>query len=315
MITTFAALAAFSAILLGRDTVSSLIEQLLASFLVFGGTLGLLLVGYLAVNRMPADADKASRAIAAEFQQFEKNVKQDIFRELSTQVSDEIVPLDFVTRQIQDRLDEGLVKAIDDALRKRLAEGARWVDIIGYIDDVQARIWLQLDGPGGRAEKLSQALLYGAIGVGALGLGIAIFRVFTLGDLSSSLVALSNSLGGKSAWPFVAALATPWISLIALVEFSALMLLKVSNQFAAEQRRYTEILIGVTERLLALKIIVRAGTGEEICKAASHLLREVKAVEVKDATMEESISAITKITESLVNVIKQLASKETKPLE
>lgn len=295
-----------------RSDATSL-ERLATGGLAFATAFASLIAGYRVISRFPTDADQLNRAVAADFQQFEKNVKQDIFRELSERYSEKIIPLDFVKDQIQSRLDEGLVKAIDDALRERLTEGAKWVDVVSYIDEANSRISLELNGPGGRAEKRASWLLRGALAVGGIGLAIAIYRVFTLVDLRDSLLALSTSLGDKSAWPYVIALAAPWVSLIALVEFSALMLLKVSNQFTAEQRKYTELFKALNERLLALKVIVRSGTSEDVSRAASQLLRDVKTVEATDVNFEESISAITKITESLAAVVKQFASKEAKP--
>ena len=261
------------------------------------------------------DADQAQRAFIADFEQFEKNVKRDIFRTIRKEQLEKYAPTELVVREVQKRVDDALVSTIDEALQRRLTDGARSVDVIAYIDEIQARTVLALDGPAGRAENRSTWLMRGAITVGILGLAIAVIRVFSLGDYSATLLSLSTELGEKSVWPYVIALSMPWVTVIALVEFSALILLKLSNQFSLLQRQYTELLIEVMDRFLALKAVVRFGDGNQIVSAATVLMNNARRVEGKNESIEESLSAITKVTESLVGVVKQFANKSAKTAE
>jgi hypothetical protein len=151
-----------------------------------------------------------------------------------------------------------------------------------------------------------------AIAIGACGILIAYLRVGDLDNLSNNILALKSIAGERSVWPYIFALSAPWVSLIALVEFTALMLLKISNKLSVEQRHYTELLVEFTDRILALKAVVRFGDPDQVVTAASLLLKNNPKVETKSEGLEESLSAITKITESLAAVVKQFASKEPK---
>lgn len=280
---------------------------------VLVGAISSICLAILTFRRSLGDEDQTQRSFMADFEQFEKNVKRDIFRTLQKQQLDKFAPKGLVLSEVQKRVDDALVSTIDEALQRRLTDGARSVDVIAYIDDIQARVLIALEGPAGRAESRSTGLMWGAILVGTIGLVIAVVRVFSLGDYSENLLLLNKQLGSRSVWPYVFALSTPWVTLVALVEFSALILLKLSNQFSLLQRQYTELLVEENARFLALKAIVRFGEADQIVAASNLFIRNKQPDESKDETMQESISAISKLTENLAGIVKQFAGKDGKP--
>jgi len=280
---------------------------------VLGGTLVALLATILILLKLGRTyTDQIERARMSELQTFERNIRRDLDT-ITAREASKLVPKEVIQSIIDARIDEAFVSGVDKAVRKRLDMEAKVIDVIDYIESAEQRIRTMLDGPAERAERRSGWLMFFAIIIGACGIFIAYLRVKGLGNLSDSLLALKSIVGEGSVWPYIFALSAPWVTLIALVEFTALMLLKISNKLSIEQRHYTELLVEFTDRILALKAIVRFGNADQVVTAASLLLRNNPKVEAKSEGLEESLSAVTKITESLAAIVKQFASKESKP--
>lgn len=256
--------------------------------------------------------DQVERWRMSDWQLLERGLAND-FKHMTARQADKLVSREVIAETIDARIDEALVSGVDRALRKRVSQEAKVVDVIGYIDAAEQRIRTVLDGPAARAETRSGWLMILAIAIGAFGLFIAYLRVRGLGDLPEGLQRIKSIAGENSVWPYIIALSAPWVTLIALVEFTALMLLKLSNKLSLEQRHYTELLVEFTERMLALKAVARFGNSDQVVTAASLLVKNNPKAEAKNVEMEESLSAITKITESLAGIVKQFASKESKP--
>lgn len=276
----------------------------------WGGLAAAALGYYFAQRRIYED--QLERWRMSEWQTLERGLTND-FRHITARQADKLVSKEVIAKTIDARIDEALVSGVDRALRKRVSQEAKVVDVIGYIDAAEQRIRTMLDGPAARAETRSNRLMLLAIVIGAFGLLAAYLRVRGLGDLADSLQRIKFIAGENSVWPYIIALSAPWVTLIALVEFTALMLLKLSNKLSLEQRHYTELLVEFTDRILALKAVVRFGNADQVVTAAAFLIKNNPKVEAKSVEMEETLSAITKITESLAGVVKQFASKEAKP--
>ncbi|MDA5627820.1 MULTISPECIES: hypothetical protein [Agrobacterium] len=255
--------------------------------------------------------DQLERARMSEWQLFQRGLAND-FKHISAREAEKLLSKDVIAATIDAKIDEAFVSGVDKALRKRLNQEAKVVDVIEFIEAAEQRIRTMLDGPASRAETRSGRLMIFAILIGAFGLFIAYSRVRGLGNLSDSLLSLKTNVGAGSVWPYIFALSAPWVTLIALVEFTALMMLRLSNKLSLEQRHYTELLVEFTDRMLALKAVARFGNADQVVAAASLLIKHNPKVEAKSEGLEESLSAITKITESLAAVVKQFAAKESK---
>ena len=289
--------------LFSREIIVVLVFALLAT------TAMTLLMNLLISKR---DVDQTGREMMSHVQLLERRLLKDLGT-VSAREVDKLASKEQIAAQINARIDEALVSTIDEALRKRLKDGAKVVDVIGYIDSVEERVRTLLDGPAGRAEKRSGWLMGLAILLAGAGIFIAYLRVIGLGNVSEKILALKSLAGDGNVWPYVFVLSAPWVTLVALVEFSALMLLKLSAKLSLEQRHYTELLVEFTDRMLALKAVVRFGSADQVVAAATLLIKNNPKVEAKSEGLEESLSAVTKITESLAAIVKQFASKEAKP--
>lgn len=209
---------------------------------------------------------------------------------------------------VSENLDDDLLLSIDNALQERISKQGKSLRVIRFLDGVTSELKLRLEGPAGRAETQAKWARWGAYTLVIIGLSVAIYRIYILENVTESLNDLYKAAGDRSIWPFVFANSAPWLGLIFLIEFTALLFMRFSTHASIQQRYFTEGYTELKDRYAALRTIIEYGTDEQIVVSARSMIvyGQRQMTETNDA---ETINASSRLVASLTGLIKETSAK------
>lgn len=247
----------------------------------------------------PSYKDEQERSFENSVQAAERRMEELIENRLKSAARESLDINPTLIRLLNEKLDVGLIEAVDDSLKRRITSEARSNRTLDFMNQVTLELKNRLEGPSARAETAASRARLGAYCMAIIGLLVAGYRVFTLGDLSNRLMNLLTIAGDKPLWPIIAAQAAPYVGFVLLAEFTAFLFLRFSNQSIALQRYFTEGLAQLRDRHLAMRFVVEFGSPEQVVEAAQRMIdasnRELKFL---DETKKDD-SALSKAATSL----------------
>ncbi|PCK80014.1 hypothetical protein [Rhizobium sophoriradicis] len=240
--------------------------------------------------------DIGDREVASKIELSERRIYQDVKRELFERAEKELVGTELVTKVLERKLEDGIVVTLDRAIKTRLDGAASKLHALNHIDETLGRIRIKLDGPSSRAERAAGISRILAYAFAVFGVVLATYRVVSL-DLPQPPTTTYD-------WPAVAMKAGPWVGLVLLVEFTALLFLRFYNRSIELQRYFTRELAGIESQFLGLKVAIDVGGRIDGVRASAALLKVEPASFVEDK--EGELSTLTKAIESMADVIQKL---------
>lgn len=260
---------------------------------------------YIIKNR---DADQIQRRETSELELFEQRVFRRVDNLIKNASIDSLLSDDVYKKIITEKFGDDLLTSVDQALSQRVTQESKTIRVLSRLIEVTDELKIRLEGPAGRAERQAFWAKVLAYVMAISGIGIALYRLYLVGDLNTSLLALYETTKGQSIWPFIIALSAPWVGLIFLIEFTALLFARFSNQASTQQRYFTEAYTELKDRHAALSTIIEYGTPEQIITSARAMIvyGQRQMAESNDA---ETISASSNLVQSLTGLIKETVSK------
>ncbi|MGO8091638.1 hypothetical protein AB9E29_31370 [Rhizobium leguminosarum] len=259
-----------------------------------------IIIGFVAAwqifGRLNAGRDLDDREVSSKIEQSERRIYQDVRREFLERAEKELVGTDLITQVLERKLQDGMLVTLDKALKAKLDAAASKVHALNHIDETLGRIRIKLDGPSSRAERAAGISRILAYAFAVFGVVLATYRVLSLDLPQPSPTAYD--------WPTVAMKAGPWVGLVLLVEFTALLFLRFYNRSIELQRYFTRELAGIESQFLGLKVAIDVGGRIDGVRASAALLKVEPASFVEDT--QEELSTLTKAIESMADVIKKL---------
>ncbi|MBX8803286.1 hypothetical protein HBA92_21405 [Ochrobactrum sp. MR28] len=276
----------------------------------FAALFALIFTNYLLLNyvmKRKNDADEAQRLEISSIDLLEKRFENRI-NNLAKNISSKKLLDGTLSREIiNEKFGDDLVTSVDEALQQRVGQVSKIIRSQNRLNEVTDDLKIRLEGPGGRAEKQANAARRLAYFMALLGVIVAVARIYYLKD-QPVLETISKLADGRSIWPFIIAHSAPWIGLIILIEFAALMFVRFSTQANLQQRYFTESYTELKDRHAALSTIIEYGTPEQIITSARAMIvyGQRQMAESNDA---ETISASSNLVQSLTGLIKETVSK------
>jgi hypothetical protein len=249
--------------------------------------------------------DTTQRAISAEVEQSERRIEQQLLRALDRKIAEVASSDEIVSRLLDQKLQDGIIEAADRALSARAAPEAKRIRLQRFLDDVSDRLRIKYDGPAGRAENSATIARRLSYAFATLGLMIACVRVFLSGGFTDVLVALLKENKTDHFWPLVFAQSAPWIGLVLLVEFTALIFFRFYLRAIELQRYFTRELANSESRFGALRVITEIGSDKQVVQAALLMMEigENLLQAETDADLPENVSALADVAEKIKSII------------
>jgi hypothetical protein len=252
-----------------------------------------------------AGADILDRNLSSRIELSESRIRDDIDTRIRQQISsllegNELRDNDPIGRAIADRIDEDLLVRLDEALARRVQTEASDIRRWRTFADVFERIRIKLDGPASRAESSAFIFRRLAAALAAFGVVVAIVRVFWFGSGVTPLMLQTLTNGSHSLWSMAIINGAPWIGLILLIEFTALLYFRFYARGVETQRYFTKELAGLEVRLAAMRVVLDTGTKEQIMQATRILM-----------TLDSNVMSVERVEEQLSmanNVVKEVAA-------
>lgn len=308
--TLYAAIIVYATDAVNLSEISDESEKIL---LIISGVLVAMLVGFTrdlgaSVNFGIRDDDQRERQITSEADEIERRVRTDLLANVGLTVEKILSGDHLVTRLVDAKLNDGVVVALDEAMRKRTEKDAKAIRMIDHLDLVVSNLNTRLEGPAGRAETAANWSRNMAYGLAVGGLLVAVVRVYTMGDFSTHIIELMKASGDRWIWPIIAAQAAPWIGLILLIEFTALLFLRFYNRSIELQRYFTREMAILRNRYVGMRAIIEFGSPEQVVATAAGLTAHVPN-DMEQQSSAEEVSATSQLTENLTSFVKEAASK------
>ncbi|MBY5543104.1 hypothetical protein HFO60_24325 [Rhizobium leguminosarum] len=240
--------------------------------------------------------DIDDREVSSKIEQSERRIYEDVRRQLLQRAEKELVGTELVTQALERKLQDGILVTLDKALKTRLDAAASKVHALNHIDETLGRIRIKLDGPSSRAENAAAISRIFAYAFAMLGVTLAIYRVTSL--------EAAQTFGINYDWPNVMMKAGPWVGLVLLIEFTALLFLRFYNRSIELQRYFTRELAGIESQFLGLKVAIDIGGRTDGVKASAALLKIEPNSFVEDR--EEELSTLNKAIEGVADLVKKL---------
>lgn len=279
------------------DRVSSISVPQVVIFSVFVGIFSMAIFSAIWLirqrNELEKRADLTQRAISAEVEQSERRIEQQLLRTLDRKIAEAASSDEIVSRLLDQKLQDGIIEAADRAVSGRTAPEARRIRLQRFLDDVSDRLRIKYDGPAGRAENSATIARRMSYVLASIGLLIACVRVFFSGDFTYELINLLQNDKSDHFWPLVFAQSAPWIGLVLLVEFTALVFFRFYLRAIELQRYFTRELANSESRFGALRIITEIGSDEQAVSAALSMMEigENNLQAEKDSEVPKNVSA------------------------
>ncbi len=272
-----ASITAMSGNILERIQFSSMSTFTIIQFALFVGAMGASLIsaGWL-INersRIARRADELQRALNSKLELSERRIEKQFRRELDTQIGQIVSSDEIVSRLLDQKLSDGIIEATDKALAARTGPEAKRIRLQRFLDDVSDRLRIKYDGPAGRAEDSATIARRFSYCLAMFGLVLAACRVFLSGGFNETLIRLIDGGKGEHFWPLIFAQAAPWVGLIVLIEFTALIFFRFYLRSIELQRYFTKELANSENRFGALRIITELGSDEQAVKAAFDFMK------------------------------------------
>lgn len=304
-------------VLFTRNTVSFMLEEpLILLALAIASTYALRILIYFRDESKlfgPADfGDQIDRNVSSRIEQFERRIQDEADRRIDRRF-EEIVSgsvettNDAIARILSERLDIGVVDAVQAAVGRQLDVAAKEARRWRHIEATFERIRLKLDGPASRAEKAAIQFRNAAMAICLFGLLLACYRLWGEGEFLNQLLLILASQNPTSAWILVFAKAAPWVGVILLAEFTALLFFRAYLRAIELQRYFTRELATIEARFAALRVVLDLGSPEQQFEIAKSLM----VAEANSLTAEAVGSDPTAIA-SFVTAI-STAAKDLKP--
>ena len=250
-------------------------------------------------NTSSKENDRTDRFISERIGQSEDRLSRQIEESLNRRVADVVDnslsnSSSAIAKAMLEKLDAQMLETIDSALARRVnkvaAEGRRWRDVLDVFD----RLRIRLDGPASRAEQSAMYFRRMAAVLAGAGVCIAAVRVFSTLYYDSLERAVQLTSGdGPSLFALALYSGAPWVGLVLLIEFTALLFQRFYSRSIELQRYFTKELSATELKLVALRVIIDTGTREQIVEACRTLFAsETNAwLPVKDGAEQTTAAA------------------------
>ncbi|KTQ92668.1 hypothetical protein NS226_15370 [Aureimonas ureilytica] len=212
--------------------------------------------------------DLSERVISSRIEQSERRIQSEVQRTIDRQIAD-IISGDIgetnqvIAKLLAERLDSGVVAAVQDAVGRQLDLAAREARRWQHIENTFDRIRTKLDGPASRAEVAANRFRNAAMLICFFGLGLACLRLWGEGDFVDRILPLATAENSSAVWMVVFAKAAPWVGVILLAEFTALLFFRAYQRAIELQRYFTRELAILEARFAGLRVILDLGTPDQ----------------------------------------------------
>ncbi|RBO90473.1 hypothetical protein [Pseudochrobactrum asaccharolyticum] len=273
--------------------------------------ISIIAINYLLFNYITKkikDEDEVSRWDTSELDLVEQRINRRIDYLINNTPSENLLSPDFFRKIIEEKFDDEIITSVDEALTRRVNKESKTIRTLDQLNGVTQELKIRLEGPAGRAERHAHTARRMAYIMAILGIGIAGYRIYLLTDLTTTLKEIYELTDGSSIWPFIIAHSAPWLGLVLLIEFTALLFVRFSTQASTQQRYFTEAYTELKDRHAALSIIIEYGTPEQIITSARSMIiyGQRRLAETSDA---ETINASSNLIQSLTGLVNEAAAK------
>lgn len=278
------------------------------TFIIISSFIFVLYFTYLK-KYLPLDDDQIQRASAAEINETEQRILAAVDTKIKIELDNTIDSFNILKDSLTSRINDDLISKLDDNMRSRISSEAKTIRLTSEINKTTSELRIRLEGAGGREDRQAARSRSFAYIAAYLGLLLAITRIVLIYYDKNPLLPFLDAFFAKfSLWPYIVSSAAPWIGAFILCEFTALLLLRDSNKCSERQRYFTEAYVELRDRHMALKTIIEYGSSEEIVSSARSMI-VYSAHKFEDAKDTETISATSKLIESLTGLIKETTDK------
>ncbi|MGQ5718442.1 hypothetical protein [Pseudochrobactrum asaccharolyticum] len=247
---------------LGIPDPKILIYTIKNNFAFFTVTLLMFALWIIVATNPILDKDQKDRKRTADLEKKKSLRNASFARYVATRSATEARAKAEIKQIIEEKFGDDLVTAVSRALAQRVDQESKTIKSIRHLEQVTTELKYRLEGPAGRAENHARIARQLAYSLATIGLIIALWRVYTLKDLTASLTVIYAITKGQSVWPFIIAHTAPWFGLILLIEFTALLFVRFSTQASMQQRYFTEAYTELKDRHAALRTIIEYGSPE-----------------------------------------------------
>ncbi|WP_156420112.1 hypothetical protein [Aureimonas sp. N4] len=218
--------------------------------------------------RGTSDRDQNERVLSSRIEQSERRIQNEVEKRIDQKFSEIISGAvgensQVIARLLSERLDAGVLTAVQDAVGRQLDSSAREVRRWQHIENTFDRIRTKLDGPASRAESAANRFRNAAILICVFGLGLACLRLWGEGGFIDRIIPLATAGNTSAVWIVVFAKAAPWVGVILLAEFTALLFFRAYQRAIELQRYFTRELAILEARFAGLRVILDLGTPDQ----------------------------------------------------
>ncbi|QYM73236.1 hypothetical protein K1X45_01955 [Pseudochrobactrum sp. Wa41.01b-1] len=260
-------------------------------------------------NTIPLDEDEVLRASADEIENTERRILSSAESMIQSAIEEKLNNKNILSPTIKEIVNEDLILSIDHSLRERITTEAKPMRLLSYMDKTTSEMRIRLEAAGHREERQAARARTYAFIAAYTGIFFAIIRVgLSLID-KTTLLPLFNIISPNfSVWPYILSSAAPWVGVILVCEFTAILLFKDSNGCSRRQRYFSEAYVELRDRHMALRTIIEYGTPEQITASARSMI--IYNAHTNEAVKDtETISASARFIESLTGLFKETADK------
>lgn len=255
------------------------------------------------------ERDQLDREVSRRFDYNSKQLYEELSAEVRGRIDEALTSNALVEQVLDQKLKEELLVELDDAVNSKLQLSAAKVQAIRHINEMVERVRIKFDSPASAAEKAAKRSTSLAYFMAFSGVVVAFGRVIHIAAQQSfPIVPVQTSAPLPAhvwSWPEVVSQSGPWIGLVLLIEFTALLFFRFYARSIELQRHFTEKLATLETQFTSLKVVVDLGSAEDIVKAAV-VTMNIADVPFTKPDDSEDISTLAKMVESLADVVKKL---------
>lgn len=256
-------------------------------------------------------ADQQERQLFALIDDIQKNVEQTLASKYHLdERPDWVTQFPKVLRQSSHMRRVGPPTKVEkEAEKGEKTEAEIREETIEFLKGRMLAMGLRLQAPASRSEGQAALALSAGYILAGLGILLAMIRLYT------SLHAPTDSFiyylisKNQSLWPYLVAKAAPWVGGIALIEFIAVLLFKLSFQLMKFSRQLSSTYSAFNERYCGLIIVLHMGSKEDLIKAGNNLITAGRDIltEVDDLPSKESLVDLLQQLNAIIATIQQVS--------
>ncbi|WP_156408705.1 hypothetical protein [Rhizobium sp. Root708] len=254
-----------------------------------------LLVSFLSKDS-PNLRDTLEREASSRIQLSERQVFDRLKTQVEKRIEEHLQSDDFLKKVVQAKLDDTLIEEVDAALSARVHVEATKLKALDHLKLTLDSNKKNLEGPASRAEAaaaVSRRLAYLFAIAGVLVAGL---RLYVVNDAQ---------VAGDIHWPTVALRSGPWVGLILLIEFTALLFFKFYGRSIELQRYFTRELSVIENQFAALQVTIDLGGPSDAVRSATAMLKAGEPNVFQDEKAED-LNSLTNALTDLAGLIKKV---------